>query len=238
MKITSMTAIIFGLFFSLLFNTNAYAIGGGGGGGWNLGANIGFINASQGDMNDEITAFGSGASQFGNAWEGSLAFGYRMSGSSVALLLKPSMFYYSDQTKGTTSYGLSGFTVFPVLKWFMLEDQTIKFYSQFGVGYGHMSGEVKDGVNDIKFSGGDLGYLAGLGAEFCFSGSHCLNIEGSMRVLSVGRFTVNSASGTFVGNGTSAITQDTKDKEFEINGHDFAASMTGILGMIGYSFYF
>jgi len=208
----------------------------GGGGSWTMGANIGFINSSQGDMNHVIEKGATGAKAFGNAWEGSFAFGYRLSSSSVGLLLRPSYFFYGDATGAGSKYTLSGFTIFPVLKWYMLEDKSIKFYSQFGVGYGHMSGEISvSSTANAKFGGGGMGYMAGLGAEFCFAGMHCLNIEGSMRALSVDRFIVDSATGSLAG---SDITQSTASQELEINDHDFSASMSGVLGMVGYSFYF
>jgi hypothetical protein len=118
----------------------------------------------------------------------------------------------------------------------MLEDQTIKFYSQFGVGYGHMSGSIEESGSSVDFSGGDLGYSAGLGAEFCFFGDHCINVEGNVRFLSVERLIADSATGgPAIG---TRIDQATKGKELEINGRDFAASMSGVLGMVGYTMYF
>jgi len=204
--------------------------------GWSLGANLGFINADQKDFNSEIEAVNSGAKEFGNAWEFNGHISYRMSGS-LALSFRPSYFMYADEDGTNTKYALSGFTIFPMLKWYMLEDAAIKFYSQFGIGYGRLSGEIESGGGTAEFSGGNLGYMAGLGAEFCFfSGSHCLNVEGGMRFLSVDRFMVDAAGGSF--GGQTRITQGELDKELEINGRDFAATMSGILGMVGYTLYF
>jgi hypothetical protein len=36
----------------------------------------------------------------------------------------------------------------------------------------------------------------------------------------------------------SAISQSTKGKEFEISGRDFAASLSGVQGLVGYTFRF
>lgn len=212
--------------------SSAYAAGQG---GWSIGANLGFINADQTDINNEIEETASGASKFGNAWEGNAHVGYRMSGSSLGISFRPSYFFYSAEKGTATEFNLKGFTIFPMLKWYMLEDQTIKFYSQFGIGYGRMSGTIEESGATVDFSGGNLGYQAGLGAEFCFSGSHCLNVEGSLRFLSVERFNADSVTGTFSG---TTIDQAVKGEEFEVNGRDFAASMSGVLAMMGYTLYF
>ncbi|MCB0351023.1 MAG: outer membrane beta-barrel protein, partial [Bdellovibrionales bacterium] len=207
-------------------------------GGWSMGGNIGFINADQDDMNKEIEAGGVGASKFGNAWEVNGHIGYRISGSSIGLSFRPSYFLYTEEKGTDTAFSMSGFTIFPMMKWYMLEDQTIKFFSQFGIGYGHMSGSIEEATNSVDFSGGSLGYQAGLGAEFCFARVHCVNVEGNLRFLGVERFTVDSVSGTLVGAGSSKITQDAKGKELEINDRDFAGSMSGVLAMVGYTLYF
>jgi hypothetical protein len=47
---------------------------------------------------------------------------------------------------------------------------------------------------------------------------------------------VDGASGTFAA--PSRITQGTDGNELEINNRDFAATMSGILGMVGYTLYF
>jgi len=220
----------------LMVSAPAWAAGGGM--GWSIGANVGFINADQKDMNKEIDAVSStsGAKEFGNAWEFNAHMTFRM-GGSLAISFRPSYFMYEDEDGTNAKYALSGFTFFPTLKWYMLENASIKFFSQFGVGYGHLKGEIESGGGTAEFSGGDIGYMAGLGAEFCFfGGSHCVNLEGGMRFLSIDRMTVDSASGTFAA--PSRITQGTEGKELEINERDFGATMSGILGMIGYTLYF
>ncbi|OFZ15945.1 MAG: hypothetical protein A2Z20_10795 [Bdellovibrionales bacterium RBG_16_40_8] len=190
-------------------------------------------------MNKVIDAVASGASKFGNAWEGNAQITRRLSGSSIAIGLRPSYYYYKEESGTDAKYNLGGFTIFPMLKWYMLEDKSIKFYSQFGIGYGHMSGEIEETGGNVKFSGSNIGYMLGLGAEFCIVPGHCINVEGGARFLSFNRFIVDSTSGFFTGD--SIITQADKGKEFEIEDdgeRDFAASMSGILAMLGYTFYF
>ena len=217
-----------------IFSINCLAVGQG---GWSMGVNLGFINADQDDMNKVINAAAAttGASEFGNAWELNAHISYRMSGSSLALSFRPSYFLYDDEEGTGATYSLSGFSLFPMLKWYMLEDQTIKFYSQFGIGYGQINGEIDKGADFVEFSGGNFGYMAGLGAEFCFAGgSSCINVEGNIRFLAVERFEADSGSNTSF----DGITQSQSGREVELNNKDLAASMSGVLAMIGYTLYF
>jgi hypothetical protein len=223
------------LFIGLGFQS---ALAMGGSGGWSMGANLGFINSDQKDLNKEIDARAptTGTSEFGNAWELNAHITYRISGSAVALAFRPSYFMYNDGKGTGAKYALTGLTFFPTLKYYMLENQAIKFYSQFGVGYGRMTGEIEDNGLSLKYSGGNIGYMAGLGAEFCFAASHCVNVEGGVRFMSIERFTVDSSSGA--AGGGSRLTQIGKGNELEIDGHDFSATMSGVLGMVGYTLYF
>ncbi len=233
-----------------LASSKAWAVGGSGGGGggggggangnMGIGLNIGFINAGESDMNAEISALqaqsNTGANQFGNAWEGNVFLSYRLSGSATVLMLRPSYLYYADMSGSGVKYKLSGFAVFPMMKIILLENQTIKFYTQFGVGYGHVSGRIEESGMTVDFSGGNVGYMFGLGAEFCFVPSHCLNVEGSMRYLPIDRMTVSSSSGAIPTG--SKLTQVGTGSELEINQRDFGSSMSGVLGMLGYTMYF
>jgi hypothetical protein len=228
------------LFLVSFFTSPVWAVGGG---GWSMGLNLGFINAEQKDLNKAITAMNdtdnAGVSEFGNTWEFNASINYRMQGST-ALMFRPSYFYNAAEegtgTSGSYEYQVTGFTLFPMLRWYLLEDQTIKFYSQFGVGYGQISGKIKEQTLDLEFSGGSLGYAFGLGAEFCFVADHCLNVEGGIRFLSVDRLKVDSSIGTAPTG--SKITQSGKGDELEISNRDLSATMSGVLGMIGYTLYF
>lgn len=216
-------------------------------GSWSIGANIGITNADQDDMNTLISRansrVGITTSQLGNAWEGNAFISYRLSGSSLALQFRPSFFYQVEEGKdGSASYDYSvtGFTAFPIFRFYMLEDKTMAFFSQVGIGIGFVKGEIKEGNASVKFSGNDLGYLAGLGAEFCFfGGNHCMTVEGNLRILNMERVIADSHSGTFdTSGGNPSLSQGEKNKEVELDGEDLAVSMSGIIGTIGYTFYF
>ena len=103
---------------------------------------------------------------------------------------------------------------------------------------GYLNGEIKEGADSVEFSGSNLGYMLGLGAEFCFfGGSHCMNIEGNLRYLDIERLIADKASGDLSANG-GLITQAQKSREVEINGRDLGLNMSGIVGSIGYIYYF
>lgn len=218
--------------------------GGGGGGSWSFGFNVGIVNADQNDVNGEISARSptNGAKEFGNAYEGNAFIAYQIQGSDTTLMLRPSYMYYADQDGTGASYSLNGFTIFPMLRFTLLSDQTIRFYSQVGVGYGQMNGEISDSEGsesfNVKFSGGDIGYMFGLGAEFCFFGSHCVNVEGNMRILSIDRMIVDSVTDDPTGITDTQFTQMAKGQELEVRNRDLGTSMSGIVGLVGYAFHF
>lgn len=213
--------------------SSAWAIGGsGGGGGWSLGAGIGIVNAGQDDMDDVIKAGGSGAGNIGNGMEvvGSLAYDF----GDIAMIFRPGYYWVSQDGAGN-EYNLSAISFFPTLRFKLLSNQTITFYTQLALGVVMMKGEVKEASYDVEFSGTQLGYSAGLGSEFCFWPDHCFFLEANLRVAGVDRMKVDSTSGTKT---NSAITQDTKGMEFELNDRDFSASLSGIQGIVGYNLHF
>jgi hypothetical protein len=206
-------------------------------GGWSLGGGLGIVNSTQKDMDTVITGTsGSGASEFGNAWEFQAQIAYRFSGM-MGLIFRPSWYMNSEEGSGGYEYSMNAWTFFPMLRFHLLESQTIKFYSQLGLGIGHVSAEIKEPTPfTAEFSGTQIGYMGGLGAEFCFIKDHCFFVEGNIRILSVDRMTVDKSSGTPAN--AALITQFGKGQEFEINGRDFSASLSGIQGFVGYNFYF
>lgn len=252
---------MFRVFFTICFlvSSSVFAFGRGRSGGWSLGVNAGIINASQEDMNTLIARANSreggiSTSKLGNAWELAGFISYRLKGSSLAWQLRPSYFLQAEKGQNSQgmnfNYAVNGFTVFPVLRWNMLEDKTIKFYSQFGVGWAFISGSIEeDGNTDgqtarVDFNGNDMGYMAGLGAEFCFfGGSHCFNIEGNLRFLSVERLVASSHSGTFDTNPSApSLSQPSgsspASQEVELDSNDVGVSLSGVQGFVGYIFHF
>lgn len=212
-------------------------------GTFSIGANVGISATDQKDMNTLIKRAntresGLGVSELGNAWDINLMLTYRAT-KMIALQLRPGFFFVSEDGSsgsGSYEYDVTGFSIFPVVRVYMLENKMIGFYSNFSVGWGYASGTVKEGPSKVEFGGGDLGYMLGLGAEFCFfGGMHCMNIEGNLRYLSIDRVIASSSSGTFA---SDSLTQSAKSNEVEINGRDLGLTQSGLVGLIGYIYYF
>ena len=216
---------------------------GGAGSGFSLGANIGITASSQSDMDTLIsranTRSAISTGSMGNAWEFNGYVSYRTS-TMLALQFRPSYFYSATDGSGATGdhdYSVTGFTLFPIFRFYLLESQTVRFFTQLGIGWGFVSGEIKEGTASLKFSGNNMGSLAGLGAEFCF-GSHCVAVEGNFRYLGYERLIADSSSGTFDSSGTPSLSQGTSGQEVELDSTDLSVSMSGVQGFVGYVFYF
>jgi hypothetical protein len=233
--------------FSSVLSRSAYAASGGGQETWSIGDFGGIITANEADMNLLISrsaSRGSGTNtpQFGNAYEFGGYLQRRINGSIVALQLRPT--YFTDSVSGTGSngnynYSISGYTITPILRVYMLENNNIKLYAQGGVGWGTLSGQITEGPASVNFNGSNFGFQAGLGVSFCFGtrNQHCAFTEGNVRYLSIDRNLVTSTAGTFSNSTTfPSLSQTNKGQEIEIDGHDMAVSMSGIQGIIGYQF--
>jgi hypothetical protein len=217
--------------------------GGGGAGGWSIGINGGIINADQPAMNEIIKRANSGThgpvstSQMTTAYDVEPFITYRVDGSVFALQLRPGYFYENEGGSGKNgSYEMSvtGWTIFPILRLYPLENEYMKFYLQFGLGYGRMNGEINEGAgNQVQFAAGAFGTVVGLGSEFCFTPNHCVNIEGDYRYLNFERSKVTKSSGTL-----PDLTAYGKDHELEMDDNDMAVRMGGLEFLAGYTFYF
>lgn len=235
-----MKVILSGIVCSLLslslFST-AYAASSGGS---SIGGFFGTTGSSQSDLNTVITnvntANGVSVGKLTSAWEFAGHWTYRFSGI-VALQFRPSFFYQTDSS-GAYEFSVTGFTLFPIFKFYWLESNYIKFFTQVGVGWGFATTEIKESGGAAKASGNNMGFLAGLGAEFCFfGGNHCVDVEGNFRYLPFERLTVDSSSGTLKA-GTSSGGADASGKELEYSGADLGATFSGIMGIVGYTYYF
>jgi len=202
-------------------------------GGISVGGYLGTAGASQTDINTVITTTGSSAGRLTSGLEFSGFWQYRFS-SMFAMHLRTSYFTQSE-SGGANEYSMTGFTFFPMLRIYLLESKFVKFFTQVGVGWGFSNGEIKEGTGDVKFSGSNMGNSLGLGSEFCFGrGNHCVVVEGNVRFLPFDRNTVDSSSGTF----SSGIDQFGAGQELELNGKDLGTTFSGIVGNIGYAYYF
>lgn len=233
---------------SVLTSNLAKAIGSKAGGGWSFGANLGIANVDQADMNTLVKnansrASGISTSELGSGWDFSGYIGYRFN-DTVEFQFRPSYFWQSEEGSGTGgdfNYAVSTLTLAPTFRFYLLEDDTIKFFGNLGIIFGLANGSIEEGSNKVEFSGQDMGYLAGLGAEFCFYGSsHCLSVEGNFRILEIARVKADSSSGDFTSGSPSppSLTQGTKGEEVELGGDDLSISMTGIIGAIGYVYHY
>lgn len=232
---------------SSLFFMSMIAEAKGGSGGHSFGGSFIFASPSQDDMDTLIssantTAGGISTKPLGQGYELVFQYMYRFSGSMFALLFRPS--YFSQSSKGSASggakynYELSGWTFFPMFRLVPLENSFLKFYMQVGVGYGRLTGNIRENDSVIEFSGGNFGGTTGLGAEFCFFDNHCFNLEGNFRYLPFERNKATSVSAPG-GWGTGSLTgPPASGEEVEMNNRDLGTTLSGVLATIGYTFYF
>jgi hypothetical protein len=218
--------------------------GGGLGGGNQIGFEAGVIQSEQEHMNTLISrantrAGGISTPAMNQAYEFTAHYGYRFNGSIIAVLFRPSYFYQQSKGSGGGSsynYGVNGFTFFPMLRLYPLENDMMKFFMNFGIGYGRSSGTIEEGANKIDFAGDAFGTLLGLGAEFCYD-AHCLAVEGNYRYLKMERNIAGDVTGDFSTAGNS-LSRASKNKEVEMDGTDLAVRMSGLQMLVGYVYHF
>lgn len=234
MRIFSLILIMIGL------SVSAFAKGGGGGGSMHIGAGFGLITAGQDDLNTlqgrDNAANTITTPQLGSAYELTGSFGYRFSGTMYEIMFRPSYFWHAvDGTKsggGAYEYGVKGLMLYPIFRLYPLENAFMKFFFQFGVGYGKMYGKVVENTFTVEFEGSSFGYLAGLGVEMCVTDSHCFVLEGNLRGSPAERSLVTSVSGTAPaswGNSVGAV-----GSEIEMDSRDLKITGSGILANLGY----
>lgn len=216
---------------------------GGGKNSHSIGAAFGVNGANQTDMNSVIssanqTAGGISNSRMGSAYEFSLLYGYRFSRSMFEIGIRPSFSLQESRGSGSLggySYAFQGFSLFPTLRMIPLENDIFKFFLQTGVGYGILNGSIREPNLEVEFSGDRLGLMFGLGAEFCFSASHCIRVDGTVRYMPVERNIVSRQTGAATG---GVLTQVGSGQELEIGNRDFSSTFTGVQGVVGYTYYF
>jgi len=212
-----------------------------GGGAVSVGLGLALSTADQTGMNSMIDAAkssaASSASKMGTATEYVGYLTYRFANGYSAIQLRPTIFTQSSSgsgSDGSHEYNLNGYTIFPIARIIPLSNDFIDFYIQGGLGYGKLNGTVKNGSARSEFSGSAFGVQMGLGAEFCFVPEHCINLEGNYRYMPIERNVVSSATGA--PHGTS---QNTANKELEdLNNSDIPTTLSGISGLISYTFNF
>lgn len=214
------------------------------GGSFSAGLGIAITTADQTGINSLVSAAkattNSSAGNLGSATEYVGYFTFRFSNNFVALQLRPTLFSQSSSgsgSDGSHSYDLSGFTLFPLVRIIPLSNELIDFYLQGGIGYGKLDGSVENASRKASFSGSSFGMQMGLGAEFCFIPDHCFNVEGNYRYLPISRNIVSSGTGP--GNLPYGTSQAQADRELEdLNGNDVATTLSGVSGMLSYTYNF
>jgi len=218
-------------------------------GSWSFELYGGIVNATQDALNQihdtaNTREGGITTSALTQAYEGAVGFTYRYSGSVYALSLRPSYFYERQDghaASGSFTYGVTGYTIFPMLRAYPLENDVMKFYMQVGVGYGQAKGMVNEGLlsgtdRHVEFGSGAFGSMVGLGAEFVLTGVQSVAVEVDYRYLDYVRNVVSSSTGT--GFGTGSLSQSGKGQEAELDGNDLDIKMGGLMFNLGYILHF
>lgn len=223
--------------FLVLFSVTSFAKGGGGS---SIGFGLGLVTASQDDLESQAAYVKQqdttrSVEKPGSALEFEAYYEYRFSGTMFAMQFRPS--YFTQDGKGSTdTTKLTGYTFFPMLRFYPLENNFIRFYMQVGLGYGNLKGSISQPGGSIDFSGGAFGALGGLGAMFCFTADHCMFLEGNFRYLPIER---NMASSSYSNTqATTGFSQAIQGQELEYNGNDLKTTMSGIIGSVGYTMNF
>lgn len=214
------------------------------GGDNSLGLGFSVVSAGQNDLNSAIDAahaspYNADTKNLGSAYEFYANWIYRFASSQYAFVLRPSYFTQSETgsgTGGSFDYKLSGFTVFPIVRMYPLENSFIHFYMQAGVGYGMLNGEITAASSNLKFKGSAFGAMGGIGVDFCFTDAHCLTVEGNVRYLPIERNV--SDGGNCTGGSIPGVSQCGGSSEVELNDTDLRTTMSGVQGLIGYTMNF
>ena len=210
----------------------------------NMALGIGFstVSASQDDLNSAIDAAHSADSSvstksLGSAYEFFVNWIYHLDNSTYAFVFRPSYFMQSatgSGNAGSYDYKLTGYTVFPMMRIYPLENNFIHFFMQGGLGYGSLGGDIQAGASSLTFSGSAFGAIGGIGVDFCFTEVHCLTIEGNMRYLPIARNLSTGGTCTSI----PGISQCGNSSEVEHNSSDLSTTMSGIQGVVAYTMNF
>ena len=212
-----------------LLSTSALARGSGGGSSGNHSFEFagGVATASQDDLNTWIVA--NGGQQLGSGYEFNLTYLYRYSGSMFAIAFRPE--YFTQKNSGAASVSLTAISFMPMLRLYPLENNFIKFFMQIGMGFSTLNGTISNATGSADFTGSAFGTQMGLGADFCFTDSHCLTVEGNYRYLPIVRSTTTNTNGT-LGNGMTTV------GELRLNNLCAQNTLSGIQGLLAYTLKF
>lgn len=215
------------------------------GGDKSFGIGFSTISSDQTDMNNLISAARDSATattkDLGSAYDIWANFVYRFAASSYAFVFRPSYFIQETDGSGPAGsydYSLKGYTIMPMIRIYPLENSFIRFYMQGGLGYGNLEGSIKAGAFNQDFKGQAFGAIGGIGAEFCFTDTHCLTVEGNLRYLPIERNVSTGGNCTTAGDIPGLSQCGASGVEIERNNKDLSTTMSGVQGVVGYSMYF
>jgi opacity protein-like surface antigen len=196
------------------------------------------LNTLVSRANSRLTSGPVSTQALNSAWELGLQYGYRFSGTMYTVLLRPTYFFETSNGSGKDggyNYGVTGYTIFPMLRITPLENDIMRFFIQAGIGYARANTKIEEGGATLNAVGDAFGMAVGLGAEFCLTPSQCLSLEGNYRYLMMQRNIASDASGTFASDSLSRAAQN---REVELDGDDLKVKMGGLQFLAGYSIHF
>ena len=210
----------------------AASSGGGLGGGSEFTFGIGYSGATQSDINSAASAEGASGAQLSGGMEYSVTYLYRFPSSIFALAFRPS---YFTQTAGASgmSNSVTAILFYPMLRFYPLESPMFHLYMQAGVGYASLSGTTTYNSASVSYTGTDFGAIAGIGVEICFTDHQCATVEGNARYNAIPRSIVGSTTGTTVGNLSTPT-----GHELEYSSSDVQNTLSGVVGIIAYTYKF
>ncbi len=201
-----------------------------------IGIGLIFVSPGQDDLNSVIdannTSQARSTDKLGTGYELDLDYQTRFTGSIYALQFRPSYFTQSSSGSGY-DVKLNGYTFFPMLRIYALENAFIHFFFQTGIGYGKLNGSMNGPLGSISWSGESFGLMGGIGAEFMMTSDQAIVVEGNLRYMPIPRNIASSVSGT-----PTNFSRSSSGYELETNFHDVQTSMSGFQGLIGYQLMF
>ena len=216
-----------------------------------LGLSAAMLNLDQKMLNDLIhraNAREGGVSngEMGTPYEFAVSIERRGEASEWGYQLRPAYFMQTsngDGTGGKFTYAVNGETLFLNFRRYVLENENIHLYGQFGLGYGHLMGVIEEndrsapGHGRVEFQGDSVGAVLGMGADVCSEGGHCFTIEGLLRYLKFDRTIVKSSDGAF-DSYNGSLTQYGRKQELELDQQDLLVQMGGVIFQLGYAYKF
>lgn len=210
---------------------------------WSIGGGIGFNSINQADINKTIRAAKtSGAAntpEMKVAMEYMAFISYRFGKYPVSIQFRPSYFTQTTTGSGTDgnyNYELTGYTFFPIVRYIPLTTAQFDLYVQAGAGYAMMNGKIANATRKVSFSGASFGTVVGAGVDFCFFPNHCIGAEGNYRYLNIDKNDIRSASGQ-VPYGLHPDSANGRELE-DTTGDNISTFLTGLNGIVAYTYYF